>query len=345
MTDQHAVCRVSFECGHIAHIFGEEYGDGSAWCQTCGEFQVYDRCAVCRSLDCEHPRRDPDASCDDEDDDLGCLMLSPGRGNPGQPRSSSASTCFRGGWVVDSAVRRLITAVQSLPLRDDTQEAETLAAKVRECLPDPADYGPDEEDYRIVVEAHGNLKALVALCDSHGAAYLHTYAAEAAAELEAVENLKRQMGEPWQRMYEDKLSAEVRLVGAERRLAAAEAELADYRKRADQIAEIDDWLDGEVGDRYQREPLAQDWARVAKVAEEAGEAIDALIAWTGQNPRKPQRDEARGEMLDELADTAMTAILGMQHFTKDADHTMQLVWAKLDRIYERVPRYRVTKET
>lgn len=52
------------------------------------------------------------------------------------------------------------------------------------------------------------------------------------------------------------------------------------------IRDADEWLDGSVSHYYKLEPLAQDWARVAKVSEEVGEAIAELIAATGQNPRK-----------------------------------------------------------
>lgn len=107
--------------------------------------------------------------------------------------------------------------------------------------------------------------------------------------------------------------------------------------RDDLLVEIDDWLDSGVALRYQDEPLvAQDCARVAKVAEEAGEAIEALIAWTGQNPRKPQRDNARDELLGELSDVALTAILAMQHFTKDVDETMLLLWTRLAFVHNRM---------
>src|SRR5690242_641654 len=101
-----------------------------------------------------------------------------------------------------------------------------------------------------------------------------------------------------------------------------------FEFRPQQLAEIDDWLDRGVAPIYKDQYLAQDWARVAKVAEEAGEAVEALIAVTGQNPRKPQRPEARAELLDELADVAITAILGIQHFTKDGDETIRLVHAR-----------------
>ena len=49
---------------------------------------------------------------------------------------------------------------------------------------------------------------------------------------------------------------------------------------------MDQDLDDNVDASYLLEPLAQHWARVAKVAEETGEAIDALIGLTDQNPRK-----------------------------------------------------------
>lgn len=98
------------------------------------------------------------------------------------------------------------------------------------------------------------------------------------------------------------------------------------------------WLDDGVSDLYGAQPLAQHWARVAKTSEEAGEAIEALIAWSGQNPRKPRVDDfvGRAKLLDELADVALTAILAIQHFTKDADQTMGHLWEHLAFLHERM---------
>jgi len=109
-----------------------------------------------------------------------------------------------------------------------------------------------------------------------------------------------------------------------------------FTAQAEIIALADDWLDGRVSDTYQGQPLAQHWARVAKVVEESGESIEALIAWTGQNPRKPQRDEAREELLAELADVVVTATLAIQHFTKDTDETLDLLEARLSFLYQRM---------
>jgi len=105
----------------------------------------------------------------------------------------------------------------------------------------------------------------------------------------------------------------------------------------DIIAEIDKWLDGDkLGLIYKQEPNAQHWARVSKVAEELGEVIAELILWTGQNPRKPLDTNAYGRMLGELADTALTAILAIQHFTKDEDETENIMIARQARIGSRV---------
>lgn len=87
---------------------------------------------------------------------------------------------------------------------------------------------------------------------------------------------------------------------------------------------MDNDLDGQVPEQYKDQPLAQDWARVAKVGEEAGEAIDALIGITGQNPRKGTYG-SQSDLLYELADVALTGIYAMQHFTKDGEHTLDLL--------------------
>lgn len=42
MAEAHATHEVMFECAHAAVLLDEEYGDGSAWCQRCGEIKVYE---------------------------------------------------------------------------------------------------------------------------------------------------------------------------------------------------------------------------------------------------------------------------------------------------------------
>lgn len=101
-----------------------------------------------------------------------------------------------------------------------------------------------------------------------------------------------------------------------------------------ELAKVDTWLDEYVSEEYKSQPLAQDWARVSKVQEELGEAINELILLTGQNPRKPRNDDAV-LLLGELADTALTAILAILHFTKSDARTGEILITRTRRIAQR----------
>jgi len=102
----------------------------------------------------------------------------------------------------------------------------------------------------------------------------------------------------------------------------------DYLEELRDLVEwMDDDLDGNVAEGYKTQPSAQHWARVAKIIEEAGEACDALIGVTGQNPRKGFYGDW-DHLYDELCDVALTGIYALQHFTKSADETT-------DRLIER----------
>jgi hypothetical protein len=128
------------------------------------------------------------------------------------------------------------------------------------------------------------------------------------------------------------------------------------------IRDIDAWLDRAVSGMYTDQPLAQDWARLSKVAEELSEALEELpedataqdlrriseitkalgkaiqdhIGATGQNPRKGTDLQGYNKMLDELADTALTAILAIQHFTKDIHQSSGIIQGRLTRTYMRM---------
>lgn len=99
--------------------------------------------------------------------------------------------------------------------------------------------------------------------------------------------------------------------------------------RQSQIKALDDYLDANVSQQYKDQPLAQDWARLAKVAEELGEAIQAFIGVTGQNPRKGFTG-SEDDVDKELVDVALTAILCLQHRTKDVDVTATIIQDRMD---------------
>lgn len=100
---------------------------------------------------------------------------------------------------------------------------------------------------------------------------------------------------------------------------------------------VDMWLDSSVNGDYLDQPLGQDWARISKIAEELGEATAAFIGITGQNPRKGIHG-SMDDLLDELADTALTAILAIQHFSKSSADTRQRLMSKQEKIYQRINR-------
>lgn len=101
------------------------------------------------------------------------------------------------------------------------------------------------------------------------------------------------------------------------------------------VEALDEHLDDGAAETYHGQPLAQDWARVAKVTEEAGEAIDALIGVTGQNPRKGQYG-SMDDLMSELADVAMTGLYAIQHFTKDWTVTRRVLLDRADHHAARV---------
>ena len=90
------------------------------------------------------------------------------------------------------------------------------------------------------------------------------------------------------------------------------------------VEAFDLYLDDNVSDLYKEQPLAQDWARIAKVWEERGEAIEAFIGATGQNPRKGVTNGME-EVTHELADVIFTALLAIQHFTKNRFATREII--------------------
>ena len=97
------------------------------------------------------------------------------------------------------------------------------------------------------------------------------------------------------------------------------------------IRSVDEWLDAEVAAVYKDQPLAQDWARVCKGQEEQGESVAELILATGQNPRKGTDPAAQDRLLAELADTAVTAMFAIQHFTKDESQTGYVIMDALEK--------------
>lgn len=101
---------------------------------------------------------------------------------------------------------------------------------------------------------------------------------------------------------------------------------------------LDRYLDEGVPEPYRTlQPLAQDWARIAKVGEEFGEVVDAYISYTGQNPRKlDQPQKAMWHVYEELADVLLTGVYAMLHFAKDPTECRDIIVTRQMHQNERV---------
>lgn len=100
---------------------------------------------------------------------------------------------------------------------------------------------------------------------------------------------------------------------------------------ATQLVEISEWVDrGNAG----RDPEALLWIRVAKAAEEAGEAISALNAMTGANPRK-EASHTDEHVVAELLDTAVAALGAIEHITGHHRLALPMLIDKIGRVHGR----------
>lgn len=87
---------------------------------------------------------------------------------------------------------------------------------------------------------------------------------------------------------------------------------------------VDAFLDENAPQAYLDSDTAMLWRRVTKVCEESGEVWKALSRATGENPRLGVSG-GMDDVLGELGDTALAALLAIQHVLKDPDAT----WAQL----------------
>lgn len=102
---------------------------------------------------------------------------------------------------------------------------------------------------------------------------------------------------------------------------------------ADRLAALSRWID-ESPPNAQRDPEALGWHRVAKVAEESGEAIEAWLGYTGGNPRKGTT-HTLADVIGELLDTAVAALAGVEHLSGNSGHSMWMLLEKITTVHKR----------
>jgi hypothetical protein len=80
------------------------------------------------------------------------------------------------------------------------------------------------------------------------------------------------------------------------------------------------WLNGTYPSSLCAE--AVHWRRTSKVAEEAGEVREAMGAWVGENPRKPQGTV--DGVIAELADCVVSALGAIEHLTGHEGRSLEI---------------------
>lgn len=97
------------------------------------------------------------------------------------------------------------------------------------------------------------------------------------------------------------------------------------------LVEISQWIDAANAHRH---PETNLWSRVAKAAEEGGEAMDALRGYLGENPRKGVT-KSLYDVIDELLDTAVAALGAVEHINDHSGIALSLLVAKIHKVHER----------
>jgi NTP pyrophosphatase (non-canonical NTP hydrolase) len=106
-------------------------------------------------------------------------------------------------------------------------------------------------------------------------------------------------------------------------LAAAIDRPAAAAVDAAAVTALSAWIDNAPSNQDRdREALA--WHRVMKVAEEAGEVTEAMIGYTGGNPRKGH-SHSRADVVKELLDTALAALCAVEHLNGNRGDAVDLL--------------------
>ncbi|MEU8967434.1 MazG-like family protein [Streptomyces sp. NPDC048491] len=106
------------------------------------------------------------------------------------------------------------------------------------------------------------------------------------------------------------------------------------------ILAISAWIDA-APDNQHRDPEAQLFGRVAKVAEESGEAIAALIGALGHNARKG-RHGTLDDVERELLDVALAALAAVAHLRAAAPHPVDVLDLLADHVEQVADRVGLT---
>lgn len=99
------------------------------------------------------------------------------------------------------------------------------------------------------------------------------------------------------------------------------------------VLALSEWIDTSPG--YARiDPETAVWRRVSKVAAEAGEALDALGGYVGENPRKGVYKTC-DDVVYELLDVALAALGAAAHMHRNQCDPIALLVEHIDTVHSR----------
>lgn len=101
---------------------------------------------------------------------------------------------------------------------------------------------------------------------------------------------------------------------------------------AEKVAAISQWIDDSYPAGLDPELVMR--RRVGKVGNEHGETLQAIEAWTGENPRKGVYGTDR-EVIKELLDTAVASLGAVEHLTGNKGLAMPMLDGHIEFVYER----------
>lgn len=105
------------------------------------------------------------------------------------------------------------------------------------------------------------------------------------------------------------------------------------RISAARVVALSRWVD-EAPANAALPPEALTWLRIAKLSEEVGETVAALIAVTGSNPRKGVHG-TMNQVAKELLDTALTALCAYEHVTGHTGHGLAALFGHIEAVHRR----------
>jgi len=111
--------------------------------------------------------------------------------------------------------------------------------------------------------------------------------------------------------------------------------VAIHQRSLEHIASLSDYFDADLRDIKGASPEYVLYARTAKLMEECGEVMEAVIGYTGDNPRKGV-NHSLSDVTAELCDVVLTALCALHSIIGDQSIVAAEVNQRIAFVYHRI---------